>query len=480
MTSSSPFMRWLATAAAIVVMCLPPADSYAKKKPDTLVQALQRERALWRAELDALQESRRKITADATAANERLRQKVDRARSRYTTAWSESAQLERELRELDAMLESSTLRQDDPLPALEALEAELGLEAGDAEVGARIERALEASGARIVSDSRITRADGAFFTKDGAQTTGTVFTIGRVGALGVDAKGRGGPLAPTPADPKTLQVLDPAGDAVRAYQQGSASAAPVLFFDPRNPPDPATFDAQEGPDKAPERTWRDTIEDAAPIGYVILALGAFALLVLVLKSAALLLYTMRERRVGGALLEVAHGEGGAETLDRLERQALAQRSALARVTLQALSHRDLPLELYENSVQAVLLVELGRISRGLSALRTIAAVAPLLGLLGTVVGMTATFEALTLTGQTGQTEALSGGIAQALATTQIGLIVAVPSLLAYGSLRSWSQRMEGYIEHIAIELTLHIREPETHTHHHHHGHDHHGDEEGSS
>ena len=65
--------------------------------------------------------------------------------------------------------------------------------------------------------------------------------------------------------------------------------------------------------------------------------------------------------------------------------------------------------------------------------------------------------------------ALSGGIAQALATTQIGLIVAVPSLLAYGGLQSWAQQMEGYIEHIAIELTLHIREPETHHHHHDHG-----------
>ncbi len=247
---------------------------------------------------------------------------------------------------------------------------------------------------------------------------------------------------------------------MRAYLSGASASAPVLLFDPRNPPEPQAFQRGKNSTQTTVRTWRDTLEDAAPIGHVILALGALATLVLVSKLFALTRSTLRERRAGGVLMElIAQGSAG---WDEMERHARTQRTALGRVALQALSHRALPLELYENSVQAVLLVELGRMGRGLSVLRTIAAVAPLLGLLGTVVGMTATFEALTMSGQTGDTQALSGGIAQALATTQLGLIVAVPALLAYGGLRSWADRMEGFLEHVAIEITTHIREPGVH------------------
>ncbi len=68
----------------------------------------------------------------------------------------------------------------------------------------------------------------------------------------------------------------------------------------------------------------------------------------------------------------------------------------------------------------------------LIVLEIIAVVAPLLGLLGTVLGMSQVFDVISEIGL-GQTKAFSGGIAQALRTTIIGLSVAIPSLIAYSS-----------------------------------------------
>jgi biopolymer transport protein ExbB len=75
-----------------------------------------------------------------------------------------------------------------------------------------------------------------------------------------------------------------------------------------------------------------------------------------------------------------------------------------------------------------------RLRRGLPTLAIFAAVSPLLGLLGTVTGMIETFQVITLFGA-GDPRLMSGGISQALVTTQLGLAVAIPLLLVH----SWLQ-----------------------------------------
>ena len=70
------------------------------------------------------------------------------------------------------------------------------------------------------------------------------------------------------------------------------------------------------------------------------------------------------------------------------------------------------------------------LEQNLSTIKLLAAVAPLLGLLGTVVGMIETFQAITLFG-TGDPKQMAGGISQALVTTMLGLIVAAPLLGLY-------------------------------------------------
>ena len=95
--------------------------------------------------------------------------------------------------------------------------------------------------------------------------------------------------------------------------------------------------------------------------------------------------------------------------------------------------------------ETIVLQEKSRLERFGTAILVIAAVAPLLGLLGTVTGMIGTFEMITEHG-TGDPKMLSGGISEALITTQLGLVVAIPMVLLGNALNTWSSRILSRLE----------------------------------
>jgi biopolymer transport protein ExbB len=95
-------------------------------------------------------------------------------------------------------------------------------------------------------------------------------------------------------------------------------------------------------------------------------------------------------------------------------------------------------ELLELRLSEAVLRETPRLERSQSLLRLFAAVAPLLGLLGTVTGMIATFQAITVFG-TGDPKLMAGGISQALVTTVLGLVVAIPLLFINSLLNARSR-----------------------------------------
>lgn len=82
----------------------------------------------------------------------------------------------------------------------------------------------------------------------------------------------------------------------------------------------------------------------------------------------------------------------------------------------------------------------------------IASMTPLLGLLGTVTGMIETFDMITEFG-TGDPKLLSEGISIALVTTELGLIVAIPTLLLGSLLSTWSKNIKNDMEHSALRIT---------------------------
>jgi biopolymer transport protein ExbB len=113
------------------------------------------------------------------------------------------------------------------------------------------------------------------------------------------------------------------------------------------------------------------------------------------------------------------------------------------------SHKGENPEELEAQLEDVLAKASPALEKNLSIIKLLAAVAPLLGLLGTVIGMIETFQAITLFG-TGDPKLMAGGISQALVTTMLGLIAAVPLLFIHNLLDSRSRAISQIYEEQAI------------------------------
>ena len=101
--------------------------------------------------------------------------------------------------------------------------------------------------------------------------------------------------------------------------------------------------------------------------------------------------------------------------------------------------------------------EIPKLEGYVNAIGAIAAIAPLLGFLGTVTGMIQVFEALSVEGLSNP-EVLSSGISQALITTAFGLSIAIPSLAAYWYFRSKLSFVISQLENLATELVYQLSE----------------------
>jgi biopolymer transport protein ExbB len=124
-----------------------------------------------------------------------------------------------------------------------------------------------------------------------------------------------------------------------------------------------------------------------------------------------------------------------------ERIAKAQPGPAGEMLVEGVRNATVPKELLDELLFEKMLEVKPVLERGLALISVTAAVAPLLGLLGTVTGMINTFKAITVFG-TGDAKSLSSGISEALITTEWGLIVAIPALLLSAYL---SRRVNGYL-----------------------------------
>jgi biopolymer transport protein ExbB len=126
-------------------------------------------------------------------------------------------------------------------------------------------------------------------------------------------------------------------------------------------------------------------------------------------------------------------------------------SAIGRVLHYTLRHLKDDRDHMEGIVYEAILQESGPLDRFAPAILVIASVAPLLGLLGTVTGMIETFDMITEFG-TGDPKLLSDGIAIALVTTKLGLIVAIPTLLLGSLLSAWAKNIKRDMEYSALRI----------------------------
>jgi biopolymer transport protein ExbB len=132
-------------------------------------------------------------------------------------------------------------------------------------------------------------------------------------------------------------------------------------------------------------------------------------------------------------------------------QVAAGETPLDRVLRAGLDAMGLSRPSREAALEAALLHEQPLFEKSLSLLAALAAIAPLLGLLGTVTGMIGTFEAIAVNG-TGNPRLLSGGISEALITTQAGLLTAVPILLLHAWIGREVDQRQSVLEQTAASL----------------------------
>ena len=134
-------------------------------------------------------------------------------------------------------------------------------------------------------------------------------------------------------------------------------------------------------------------------------------------------------------------------LDAQRIQQVHSSSALGQVLATGLMYRQAPRDVLKEAIEDAGRHVVHDLERYLNPLGTIAAISPLLGLLGTVSGMIRAFTAITTQG-VGNPAILAGGISEALITTAAGLAVAIPSLIAYRFLRG---RVDGLVIQIEKE-----------------------------
>jgi len=264
----------------------------------------------------------------------------------------------------------------------------------------------------IGRQGKVRRGRGAFFLQDGRQVTGALVRVGRVASFGISPGGSGA-LAPA-GDGRLKLWHQPADETARALAAAKRPGTMRLFL-------------YESLDRAvrprQEKTAIAVIQSGGLIAWVIVALGGLAL-VLILARLGIL---WRSGASGKLLDEVqplvARGRH-ALALDRCRRG----KSSVARCLSAAIARLGGERQLLEDAVAEAMLREVPRVERFGSAIAVFAAVAPLLGLLGTVTGMISTFDVITEHG-TGDPKLLAGGISEALVTTELGLMVAIPTLL---------------------------------------------------
>jgi biopolymer transport protein ExbB len=175
---------------------------------------------------------------------------------------------------------------------------------------------------------------------------------------------------------------------------------------------------------------RERIDQGGPVGYIILAIGFIGLLIALERLISLVIVGRKVDR-------------------QLKTDEASKDNPLGRVMQVKDKHPDLDTESLELKLSESILRELPKLSSKLTLIKIISVVAPLIGLLGTVTGMINTFQAITLFG-TGDPKLMAGGISQALVTTVLGLVVAIPMVFIFAYLNG---RSKGIINVLQQEST---------------------------
>ena len=279
-----------------------------------------------------------------------------------------------------------------------------------------LQREMTESGRIVTSPQRVVNSGGIEETLD----------VTRIGAFNAVANGRYLQFIP-----ETQRLVEYARQPAARYLAG-----PQAIASDREGVVPFAIDPVRGQlleilTRAPNLSER--VAQGGPIGYTIIALGIAGVLLAIWR----LIVLYRESLVIHRQLKNMGN--------------IRDDNAVGRIVWAAREDEGLDVETLELRLGEAVLAEVPRINRHLPLLKIIAAIAPLMGLLGTVTGMIVTFQAITLFGA-GDPRLMAGGISQALITTVLGLCVAIPMLLLHNLVQGRARGITDLLQQRAVAL----------------------------
>jgi biopolymer transport protein ExbB len=401
----------------------------------SLEAAYQKEYAYLSAEKQELQRRLSQVDSEAEAKIDAANRELDRLQGRLIATTRQADRTEDEFdaleREAGALDDAGTVLSSTVSQAAETLDLEVGEDSA-----AAVPDVFRAAADRLRTDNRVGWEEGSFFLPDGQQVDGRIYRWGQVAAWGV-ADGGAGALVPVAAD--KLQLRRSFG--VETAQALVADTPPSLLDVNLYEPDRLTAEAEK------EEGLRTLLEESGFMGQVLFVLGCVSAMLALVRGLTLLF----ARRGGMPLVDrvTAMVQQG----DRSQAAAMlrGRGGPIPRVMLAILEGAQRSRDELERVVDEAILRETPLVDRFASALVVITAGAPLLGLLGTVTGMIATFDVITEHG-TGNPKLMSAGIAEALICTALGLAVAIPTLLVGNVLASIGGNVKNTLERSALNL----------------------------
>jgi len=248
------------------------------------------------------------------------------------------------------------------------------------------------------------------------------------------------------ADGKYLQYVDETGSVAELIRQPTsrylASAADLTSTTSGVVPfalDPTGGSILSLLVQAPNT--QERVEQGGSVGYIILGIGLIGLLIGIERFISLMI-------IGGKVNR------------QLKSSTASNSNPLGRVMLVKDENKGADIDTLELKLSERILKEVPKLTTRLTMIKIISVVAPLIGLLGTVVGMINTFQAITLFG-TGDPKLMAGGISQALVTTVLGLVVAIPMVFISTMLNTRSRGIINILQHQSAGILAEHTEAET-------------------
>jgi biopolymer transport protein ExbB len=267
----------------------------------------------------------------------------------------------------------------------------------------------------MAQQGKITKFTADVATAAGAKESQTVVRVGNFNLIGDGTfltYGKGG-VAELPRQPDG-RFLSQADNLFNASEDGAVFAL-----------DPTQGTLLGAAVEAP--SLMDRINQGGLVGYIILGVGAIAAVIALLKIVTLF-------GISAAVNKQAKNPGSPSAKNPLGRVLKAVQDSPSKDT-----------EAMELRLSEAIMKETPKLTSWLMFLKIVSVVAPLAGLLGTVLGMITTFQSITLFGA-GDPKLMAGGISQALVTTVCGLVVAIPIVLLHTAAASKAKRVEEILE----------------------------------